>query len=88
MSTDWSVDLPNWRGQPDPEIPGATAWVHTDYDGNPDIALASDESIGWTSVSVIQHPLITPTEIDGSNIGSFADWDTALGFALQTLESM
>lgn len=84
--TDWSVDLPNWRGQPDPEITGSTVWVHTDYNGQPDLALALVEE-GDNRVSVLSHPLITQTEIDGEELTTFRDWDSALDYALNVLEN-
>lgn len=81
----WSIDLPNWHGQPDPEIPGATVWVHTDYHGQPDLALAVAEG-GDNRVSVLSPVLVTPAEIDGEDLGVFPDWDSALEFALSALE--
>jgi hypothetical protein len=78
---EWSVDLPNWHGQPDPEIAGSTVWVLTDYDGKPILAIAA--VIGDpTQVSVVENPMILPGEIDGCELGTFPDWDTALDFAL------
>lgn len=83
---EWSIDLANWHGQPDPEVPGSTVWYSTDYDGQPEIALVSDRLVGSESVSVLSPVLITPTEVDGQNLGSFPDWDSALDFALAHLE--
>ena len=85
MDTEWSVDLPNWRGQPDPEIAGATVWVHTDYDGQPDLALAVVEE-GDNRVSVLSPVMVTPSEIDGEELATFHNWDWALDFALTHLE--
>jgi len=79
---DWSVDLPNWQGKPDPEVPGATVWVHTDYDGKPDIALAAADN----GISVVENPEIGPDDLDGCELGIFRDWDAALQFALAHLE--
>ena len=72
--------LPNWSQAPDPEIAGGVIWVHTNYDGKPDIALAA--VIDDTRVSVVENPMILPGEIDGEELGVFPDWDTALDFAL------
>ena len=82
----WTVDLPNWHSEPDPEIAGSVFWVHTDYDGKPDIALAIVEE-GDNRVSVLGHPLILPGEIDGQELATFRYWDTALEFALIHLEA-
>ena len=82
---EWSIDLPNWHSQPDPEVAGATVWVHTDYDGEPDMALTvvgEDDN----RVSVVWNPMILPAEIDGCELGIFGDWDAALDFALGELE--
>lgn len=81
----WTVDLPNWHSQPDPELAGAVIWVHTDYDGKPDIALAVVEE-GDNRVSVLGDPMILPSEIDGEELATFRDWDSALEFALAHLE--
>lgn len=72
--------------QPDPETPGATVWFSTDYDGNPEIALVADELDGKPCVSVLAPVIITPAEVDGCNLGSYPDWDSALEFALVLLE--
>ena len=80
----WSVDLPNWHSEPDPEIAGALVWVHTDYYGKPDVALAIVEE-GDNRVSVLLDPLILPGEIDGQEQATFRDWDKALEFALSYL---
>ena len=85
MNSTWSVDLPNWHSQPDPEVAGSLVWVHTDYDGTPDIALAIVEE-GDNRVSVLTHPMILPSEIDGQEWATFRDWDKALEFALAYLE--
>ena len=82
----WSVDLPNWHSEPDPEIAGALVWVHTDYDGEPDIVLATNEE-GDNRVTVLGPPLIVLNEIDGEALATFRDWDTALEFALIHLEA-
>ena len=81
----WSVDLPNWHSQPDPDIAGEVIWVHTDYDGKPDVALAIVEE-GDNRVSVIRDPLIFANKVDGEWLATFRDWDAALEFALVYLE--
>lgn len=81
----WTVDLPNWHSEPDPEIAGALIWVHTDYDGEPDIALAIVEE-GDNRVSVLASPLIVINEVDGDELTTFRDWNSALEFALTHLE--
>lgn len=82
----WAVDLPNWHSQPDPEIAGELIWVHTDYDGEPDIVLATNEE-GDNRVTVLATPMILPREIDGEALATFRDWDKALEFALSYLEA-
>ena len=81
----WSVDLPNWHGEPDPEIAGSLVWVHTNQGGTPDVALAIVEE-GDNRVSVIIAPLISSTGVAGQRGVTVRDWDTALEFALIYLE--
>ena len=81
----WTVDLPGWHSQPDPDIAGAVVWVHTDHDGESDIALALVEE-GDNRVSVLTDPMIMPGEVDGEWQATFRDWDAALKFALTYLE--
>lgn len=88
MSTEWSVDLDNWHSQPDPNAPGQTVWFCTDYDGKAELALVADELDGKPCVSVLAPVMITPGEIDGENLGSYPDWDTALDYALSVLEDL
>ena len=83
MNSTWSVDLPNWHSQPDPETAGSLVWVHTGYDGTPDVALAIVED---NRVSVIIAPVILPIGVAGQEWVTFRDWDTALEFALAYLE--
>lgn len=85
MSDEWSVDLPNWHSESDPEIVGAKIWVHTDYDGKPDLVLATVEE-GDNRMSVLANPMIFPSEIDGEELATFRDRDAALEFALAHLE--
>ena len=85
MKQEWSVDLPNWKRQPDPEIAGQAVWVHLNYDGDPDLALALNEE-GRPEVSVLSPVVFTEDEVDGESLGSFSDWDAALEFALKALE--
>ena len=82
----WVVDLPNWPSQPDPDIAGALIWVHTNHDGEPDVALLIVEE-GDNRVSVLRDPLIFANEVDGEALATFRDWDTALEFALIHLEA-
>lgn len=84
--TTWSVDLPNWQGLPDPEVPGETVWVLYDYDGRQELALVRDYLDGKPCVSVIAPVMVTPTEVDGCNLGSYPNWDSALDYALAFLE--
>ena len=76
-----SVDLPNWHSKPDPDIAGEVIWVHTNHDGEPDIALLIVEE-GDNRVSVLRDPLIFANEVDGEWLATFRDWDKALEFAL------
>lgn len=81
--------LPNWRLIPDPEIEGSSIWVHDDYDGNPDRAiLVTGEINGGEAheITVLAHPLITPSEVWGECLGTFPTWDDAWDFALASLE--
>lgn len=88
----WSVDLPNWHGMPDPEIPDATIWVHTNYLGEEDVAIAKDIYTGRHNLYSVFD--LMPeigcggifSEIEGMNIGSFPTQDLALQFALSILE--
>lgn len=81
----WTVDLPNWHSEPDPELAGSLIWVHTDQDGRPDLALAIVEE-GDNRVSVLTNPLILSTSVAGQEWATFRDWDKALEFALVYLE--
>lgn len=83
---EWSVDLPDWQSYPDPEITGQSLWVHTNYDGEPDVALVLLEE-GRTEVSVLSPVMITPAEVDGECRASLPSWDAALEFALTVLEN-
>jgi hypothetical protein len=80
----WSVDLDGWTREDDPFFQGDPVWLHTDYHGRPDIALA------WTypgdAIAVLKDPRINVMDVEGENIGEYPDWDTALDAALAHLE--
>lgn len=72
------ISLPDWRIEPDPEIPGEVLWVYSDYDGDDLLVILTAGS----GVSVIRDPLILPNEVDGEEIGLYPDWSTAVNAVL------